>query len=96
MPPSRADQQQRSCTRGDTAIYFVMQSDDWMRSKRLGMIVVALLAAGTSAVIVLKGFRSATTPAPPAAVRKTPVPGLLSDTISFASIRTMRTLTPRA
>jgi len=41
------------------------------------MIVVALLAAGTSAVIVLKGFRSATTPAPPAGVRKTPVPGIV-------------------
>ncbi len=48
-----------------------------MRSKRIGMIVVALLAVGTSAVIVLKGFRSATTPAPPAAVRKTPVPGIV-------------------
>ena len=41
-----------------------------MRSKRIGIIVIGLLALATSAVIVLKRFHSAMAP-PPAAVRET-------------------------
>ena len=46
-----------------------------MRSKRIGIIVIALLALATSAVIVLKRFRSATAAPPPAAVRETQAVG---------------------
>jgi glutamine cyclotransferase len=42
-----------------------------MRSKRVGIIVIGLLALATSAVMVLKRFRSATAAAPPEAVRET-------------------------
>ena len=55
--------------RSDSPIYFALQSE-WMRSKRIGIIVIGLLALATSAVIVLKRFRPATA-APPAAVRET-------------------------
>ena len=41
-----------------------------MRSKRIGMIVIGLLVLATSAVIILKRFRSATAAPPPAAVRQ--------------------------
>jgi len=47
-----------------------------MRSKRIGIIVIGLLALATSAVIVFKRFRSArATPPPPAAVRQTQAVG---------------------
>src|SRR4030095_10998003 len=46
----------------------------WMRSKRIGIIVIGL-ALATSAVIVLKRFRSATAPPPLAAVRETQAVG---------------------
>ena len=46
-----------------------------MRSKRIGIIVIGLLALATSAVIVLKRFRSATAAPPPAAVRETQAVG---------------------
>src|SRR5262245_51536053 len=42
-----------------------------MRSKRIGIIVIGLLALATSAVMVLKRFRSVTPARPPAAVRTT-------------------------
>jgi glutamine cyclotransferase len=42
-----------------------------MRSKRIGIIVIGVLALATSAVIVLQRFRPATAPPPPAAVRAT-------------------------
>jgi glutaminyl-peptide cyclotransferase len=45
-----------------------------MRSKRIGIIVVGLLALAASAVIVLKRLRSATAP-PPAAIRGTKAVG---------------------
>jgi len=46
-----------------------------MRSKRIGIIVIGLLALATSAVIVLKRFRSAIAPPPPAAARETQAVG---------------------
>ena len=46
-----------------------------MTSKRTGIIVIGLLALATSAVIVLKRFRSAMAVPPPAAVRETQAVG---------------------
>ena len=46
-----------------------------MTSKRIGIVVIGLLALATSAVTVLKRFRSATAEPPPAAVRQTPAVG---------------------
>jgi glutamine cyclotransferase len=46
-----------------------------MRSKRIGIIVIGLLALATSAVIVLKRFSSATPAPPPAVIRETQAVG---------------------
>jgi glutaminyl-peptide cyclotransferase len=46
-----------------------------MRSKRIGIVVIGLLALATSAVIVLTRSRSATAPPPSAAVRQTQAAG---------------------
>lgn len=46
-----------------------------MRSKRIGISLIGLLALATVAVIVLQRFRSATTAPPPAAVRETQAVG---------------------
>ena len=46
-----------------------------MRSKRIGIIVIGLLALATIAVILLKRFRSATATPTPVAVRKTQAVG---------------------
>ena len=73
---ARPIRQQRTCTNGATPQYTLhCKVCEWMRSKRIGIIVIALLALATSAVIVLKRFRSATAAPPPAAVRETQAVG---------------------
>src|SRR5438128_7379098 len=69
---------QKTFTNGVTPQYTLhCKVREWMKSKRIGIIVIGLLALATSAVIVLKRFRSATAPPPPAAVRETHAVGSL-------------------
>ena len=62
--------------RSESAIYFALQSLwEWMRSKRIWIIVIGLLALAAAAVIVLKRYRPATKALPPAAALETQAVG---------------------
>src|SRR5438128_10578286 len=68
--------QQRTCTKGVTPQYTLhCKVDECMRSNRIWIILIGLLALAANAVIVFKRFRSAKEAPPPAALLETQAVG---------------------